>query len=352
MTITTVLLIVIAALLFCLMILLHEFGHFITAKLCGIRVNEFALGMGPKLFKIQKKETLYTLRLFPIGGFCAMEGENGESEDPRAFGSKAVWKRMIVVSAGGVMNILLGLVLMFVVVVQQPAYSSTTIAEFTEDAATQASGLRVDDTFYSIDGYRTYTARDVTYALSMADAADVKVVVLRDGETVTLPHVRLQTQVEDGAVYPVIDFRVYPIGRSVGSVLGQTFSGTVSYTRMVWSSLSGIITGRVSLNSLSGPIGTASAIGQVASASTGVDLMTAINNIILLMVILTINLGIINLLPLPALDGGRLLLLLIEAIRRKPLNPKYEQWIHGAGFLALMIFMVLISVQDILRIFS
>ena len=133
--------------MFCAIILLHEFGHFITAKLCGIRVNEFALGMGPKLFQFQKGETTYSLRLLPIGGFCAMEGENGDSEDPRSFGSKAVWKRMIVVTAGAAMNILIGIVLMFVVVVQQPVFTSTTIAEFADGALTEQAGLQVGDTF-------------------------------------------------------------------------------------------------------------------------------------------------------------------------------------------------------------
>lgn len=350
--ITTVILIVVAVLLFCLIILLHEFGHFFTAKLCGIRVNEFALGMGPKLLKFKKGETLYSLRLFPIGGFCAMEGENGDSADPHAFGNKPVWQRMIVISAGAAMNILLGFIMMFVVVVQQPMYTSTTIAEFADGAATQEAGIQVDDTFYAIDGYRTYTARDVTFALSMADANNMQITMVRNGEKITFDHVQLQSNVVDGHIYPIVDFKVYPVARTAGNVLSRTFTNTASYTRMVWSSLSAIVTGRVGINSLSGPIGTASAITQVASASAGAGLAEAINNIILLMVIITINLGIVNLLPLPALDGGRLLFLIIEAIRRKPLNPKYERWIHAAGFAALMLFMVLISIQDILRIFQ
>lgn len=352
MTITVVLLIVIAVLLFCLIVLFHEFGHFITAKLCGIRVNEFALGMGPKIFQFKKGETTYSLRAFPIGGFCAMEGEDGDSDDPKAFSSKRVWQRMIVVTAGAAMNILLGLILMFIVVVQQPVYTSTTIAAFKDGAATENAGLQIDDAFYAVDGYRTYTARDVVFAFSMAEADDVSLTVVRDGEKITLDHVRLKTNVVNGRVYPVVDFQVYPISRTVGSVFGQTFSNTVSYTRMVWSSLSAIVTGRIGFDSLSGPIGTASAITQVAESSAGQQLSTGINNILLLMVIITINLGIINLLPLPALDGGRLLFLIIEAIRRKPINQKYERWIHAAGFLVLMAFMVLISIQDIVRIFQ
>lgn len=344
--------ILIAFFLFCIIILIHEFGHFFTAKLCGIRVNEFALGMGPKLFQFKKGETLYTLRVFPIGGFCAMEGENGDSEDRRSFGNKPIWQRMIVLAAGAFMNIVLGFILMFIVVVQQPVYTSTTIAEFSEDAMTQSAGLQVDDTFYSIDGYRTYTARDVTFALSMANSNDMEITVVRDGEKITFEHVRLKSEVIDGTIYPQVDFRVYPIQRTVGNVITNTFTNTASYTRMVWSTLSAIVTGRISITNLSGPIGTASAITQVASSSASAGFATAVNNLILLMVVITINLGIVNLLPLPALDGGRLLFLLIEAIRGKPINPKYEGWIHAAGFVVLMLFMVLISIQDIFRIFQ
>jgi regulator of sigma E protease len=347
----TVILIILAVVLFCLIILFHEFGHFITAKMCGIRVNEFALGMGPKLFRFQKGETTYSLRLLPIGGFCAMEGENTNSDDPRAFGSKPVWKRMIVVSAGAVMNLLLGLIMMFIVVVQQPTYSSITIARFDDDALTEQAGLQVDDTFYAVDGYRTYTARDVTFALSMADANDVSITVMRNGEKLTFDHMQLKSTVVDGSIYAQVDFQVYPVERTFANVFSRTLNNTISYSRMVWSSLGAIVTGKLSINDLSGPIGTASAVTQVATASAGSGLVTGINNILLLMVIITINLGIVNLLPLPALDGGRLLFLIIEAIRRKPLDAKYENWVHGAGFLLLMAFMVLISVKDLFGIF-
>ena len=348
----TVVLIILAFLLFCLIILVHEFGHFFTAKLCGIRVNEFALGMGPKLFQWKRGETVYSIRLLPIGGFCAMEGENGTSDDPRAFVNKAAWKRIIVVSAGAAMNIILGFVMMFIVVVQQPVYTSTTIAAFEENALTESSGLQVGDTFYSIDGYRTYTTRDMTFALSIADANDINMTVVRDGEQLTFEHLRLKSSVVDGKIYPRVDFKVFPIERTFGNVITRTFTETASFTRMVWSSLGAIVTGKVGISSLSGPIGTASAITQVAASGNGTDWVQGINNILLLMIIITINLGIINLLPLPALDGGRLLFLIIELIRRKPINQKYEGWIHTAGFIALMLFMVLISIQDILHIFQ
>ena len=164
--IINILLIIFAVLLFEFIILSHEFGHFITAKLSGIRVNEFALGMGPKLIHFKRGETEYSLRAFPIGGFCAMEGEDESSDDPRAFGNKAVWKRILVVVAGAVMNILLGAVLMMVITGQQSVFSSTTVAEFTENSLTKQSGLRAGDEVVSINGYRVYTDRDMSFALA------------------------------------------------------------------------------------------------------------------------------------------------------------------------------------------
>ena len=158
-----VLLVIIAVLLFGLIVFIHEFGHFFTAKLSGIKVNEFAIGMGPTLLKFQKGETQYSLRLFPVGGFCAMEGEDSESEDQSAFGNKPVWKRIIVVTAGAAMNILLGVVLMMILLGQQPAFSSTTIAKFMEGSALQAAGLQTGDQFYSVNGYRTYVDRDFRF---------------------------------------------------------------------------------------------------------------------------------------------------------------------------------------------
>lgn len=348
---TTVLLILIAVLLFCLIIFVHEFGHFITAKLCGIQVNEFAIGMGPRLFKFGKKETVYSLRLLPIGGFCAMEGEDKSSENPRAFGNKAVWKRMLVVCAGGIMNILLGFVMMFVYLVQQPAFPSTTISAFSEDSALEQAGAQVGDTFYSMDGYRIYTTQDLGFALASCDPSSVELVMLRGGERVTLSGVKLHTRFSGDQVVATVDFKVLPIKKTFGTLLGQTFATTVSNVRTVWGSLFGIVTGRISLNNLAGPVGTASAVTQAAASGLSAGFGAAVNNILWVMIIITVNLGIVNLLPLPALDGGRFVFLIIEGIRRKPINPKYEGWVHAAGFALLIGFMVLISIKDIIGLF-
>ena len=344
--------VIIAVLLFGFIIFIHEFGHFMTAKLSGIRVNEFAIGMGPTLFRFQKGETTYALRLLPIGGFCAMEGEDEDSDDEGAFNNKPVWKRILVVVMGAVMNIVLGLVLMMILLVQQPAFSSTTIAEFQEGAATQAAGLQVGDTFTKVDGYKITTDRDLSFALATANPDAVDIEVSRDGQTLTFEDVKFNTRDNDGTKVLMLDFYVNPIPKNVGTLITKSFQDTASTVRMVWYSLAGLVTGKFGLNDVAGPVGTANAIGQAASAGLESGFGDAVNNILYMMMIITVNLGIVNLLPLPALDGGRLVFLIIEGIRRKPVNPKYEGWVHAAGFALLMAFMLLITFSDVLRLFT
>ena len=341
-----------AVILFGLIVFVHEFGHFFTAKLSGIKVNEFALGMGPKLIRFQKGETQYSLRLFPIGGFCAMEGEDEASDDVRAFGNKPVWKRLIVVVAGAVMNVVFGFLLMLILLVQEPMFATTEISQFTENAATQAAGLEVGDRFYSIDGYRIYTDRDLSFALALADPNAVDLEVVRNGEILSFPDTKFATAEHEGTEILALDFYVSPQEKTVWSLLQKTGAETVSTARMVWSSLIGLVTGRFGLKDVAGPVGAAQAISQAASAGLASGFGTAVNNILMMMVIITVNLGIVNLLPLPALDGGRLLFLLVEAVRRKPINPKYEGWVHAAGFILLIAVMLLVTFNDIVRLIT
>lgn len=343
---------IIAVLLFGLIIFLHELGHFVTAKLSGIRVNEFALGMGPTIFHFERGETKYALRLFPIGGFCAMEGEDEESDDERAFGNKPVWKRILVVAAGAIMNLVLGLLLMAIIVVQQPTYASTTISQFTENSALEAAGLEAGDRFVSIDGYSINGDRDLSFALGLANPESVDIVVDRNGERITFENVRFNTVEQNGQQVLSMDFYVEPIQRSFGSVIQKTFADTWSMVKMVWISLVGLVTGRFGLNEVAGPVGVAQAITQAAVVGLETSFWAALNNILLMMVVITVNLGIFNLLPLPALDGGRLVFLIIEGIRRKPINPKYEGWVHAAGFVLLIGIMVLVAFNDIARLFN
>ncbi len=346
------LLIIIGILLFELIVFVHEFGHFITAKLSGVRVNEFALGMGPKLLKLQKGETLYSLRLFPIGGFCAMEGEDEESDDSRAFNNKPVWKRMIIVVAGAFMNILLGFVLMMITLIPNQYFASTTIAVFA-DEATSSEKLQVGDEIKYIDGYKIDTSTDLSFALATADSNKMDISVIRDGEYIELSDVEfLTTESDDGTVTIQLDFKVLAIENNFGTLISQTFKSTVSTVRMVWASLIGLLTGQFGLNDVAGPIGMTSAVSEAVGSGLSSSFWDGLDNLIYLMMVITVNLGIVNLLPLPALDGGRFLFLLIELIRRKPIKREYEAYVHAAGMFLLFAFMILISINDVVRIFS
>lgn len=344
--------ILIAILFFGFMVFIHEFGHFFMAKLCGIRVNEFALGMGPTLFHKQGKETRYSLRLLPIGGFCAMEGEDQESADERSFFRKPVWKRFLVIVMGAVMNILFGLVLMMIILGQEAAFSSTTISQFEPNSALQAAGLQRGDEFVSVDHYRIYGDRDLSFALATANPDSVDLQVVRDGKLLNFDDVKFNSRTAEGKKYLSLDFYVMPIEKNFGTLITKSVQDTVSTVRMVWYSLVGFITGKFGFNDVAGPVGAASAVNQAVTAGLSQSFLAGLNNIFYMMMVLTVNLGVINLMPFPALDGGKLLFLILEAIRRKPIKQKYEGWVETAGFCLLMGFMVLVTYSDILRLIT
>ncbi len=345
------LLIVIGVLLFGFVIFFHELGHFLMAKASGIRVNEFSIGMGPRLFGFRRGETDYSLRLLPIGGYCAMEGEDEESDDERAFGNKSVWRRILVVVAGGLFNIILGFLLMIILVAPQQVNATTTIAKFAEGSRLEAAGAQVGDRIVEIDGYSIFTSSDLSFGLSMADPDAVSIKVERDGEKVDLGTFALAAQTtESGRQVVSMDFWVEPEQRTFLGVIGRSAADTFSMARMVVESLKGILTGRFGFNDLAGPIGTAQAISQVASEGLENSFGEALQNILYMIIMITVNLGIVNLLPLPALDGGRLLFLLWEAITRRPVPAKYEGYVHTVGFFLLICLMVAVSAGDIWRL--
>lgn len=344
--------VIIGILVFELIIFLHELGHFMTAKKFGVKVKEFALGMGPKILKFQKGETLYSLRLFPIGGFCSMEGEDEDSDDERAFGKKAVWKRIIIVAAGAIMNILLGLVMMIIVLAPEKYFASSTIAAFSENAPS-SQYLQVGDEIQSINGYGILSSMDMNFAFATAKTPDMSFKVKRNGETLTFDHVQFgTTQSRDGKEIVQLDFKVLAIENNFGNLMGQTFSQSFSTIRMVWASLIGLVTGQFGLNEVAGPVGMTSAISQATAAGLEKSFWDGLSNLLFVMMVITFNLGVVNLLPIPALDGGRLVFLIIEAIRRKPVKPEHEGWVHFIGMILLLLFMVIISINDIIRLFT
>ena len=412
-------------------------------------MNEFALGMGPKIFSFTKGETTYSLRLFPIGGYCAMEGEDEDSDNPRAFNNAKIWKRMIVIIAGAVMNILLGLVLMLITLLPQESFTSTTISQFSPSSFSAVTGLKEGDKIVDINGYAVNTSTDFSFALftlpvSEVDGSELSIykedcafdlyvratelvdedttddqlarlnsrlyeaqhkiagaeskdeaysifseyynilaeaagkekskeipeieirdsrkrfrtdmTVVRDGEKVELKDVdllTLKTSADDDTPQLKIDFYVEPIEKNVGTVISQTFGSTVSVVRMVWGSLIGLIKGQFSINDMSGPVGIASAITEVAGESLRTSgFGSAVSSIVYIMMVITINLGVVNMLPFPALDGGRFLMLLIEWIFRKPVPRKVEAVINTVGLVLLLVLSLVIAVKDVWKIIS
>lgn len=336
--------------IFGLIILVHEFGHFITAKMSGVRVLEFALGMGPILFKWKRGDTVYALKLLPIGGSCTMQGEDEDDEDADeegSFNKAPVGNRILIIVAGAIMNLLLGFVVLIIMVsTQSDLIATRTIHSFEEDIAiSNKTGLQEGDTILAINGRNMFVYDDIVYELVRAKDYKADILVERDGEKVTLEDVAFPTYYDEQTDTEVMmrDFYVYGQEKTFGSVLKESALETVSMARLIFVSLIDLITGRVPLNQLSGPVGIVGIINQ----ATGIGF----HMVLYILAVITINLGVVNLLPLPALDGGRLVFLLFEAITKKRLNPKYEGYIHAIGLILLLVLMLFVTFNDITALF-
>ncbi|MBQ3588735.1 MAG: site-2 protease family protein [Oscillospiraceae bacterium] len=336
--------IIVSVLVFSVVIIIHELGHFITAKRSGIKVNEFSIGMGPQLFGVTKGDTLYALRLFPIGGYVAMEGEDEESDREGAFNSVPVQNRISVVVAGAVMNMLLGFAVLCVLVCGQEAITSRTVSSFYEGAMTQQTGLMVGDEIIAINGRKCYIANDVIYEFARTQNGTADFTVIRNGEKTELENVTFETyEDENGIKQMVIDFTVLPVENNIPNMLKEAFNWTVSIARMVFLSLVDLVTGNVAINQMSGPVGIVSVVSDAVSYG--------IEPVLSILAMITINLGVFNLLPFPALDGGRLVFLLIEFITGRQVPQKYEAAINGLGMLVLLGFMAFVTFSDITKFF-
>ena len=330
--------------IFAVIILIHELGHFTAAKLSGVRVNEFSLGMGPALFRLGKGETTYAVRIFPIGGSVSMEGEDASSQDLRAFCNKKVGIRILIVAAGAIMNLVLGFGILAGVTASQQYVASNTVARFDENASTQQSGLQAGDTILKVNGRSVWVESDIVYELTRDEDGVVDLLVRRDRAKVQLKNVAFAFREQDGEQALVIDFKVLAKEKTVGSVLGYALRKTASTGRIVWLSFGDLLTGRASVHDLAGPVGMTQVVGQVRKIGW--------SSLLTLAAFITINVGIFNLLPIPALDGGRLVFLLIEAIRRgKRINPEYEAYVHMAGFALVILLMIFVTFNDIVGLF-
>ena len=344
--------ILLAILIFGVLIMTHELGHFMAAKLCGVRVNEFSIFMGPALWKKTVGETTYSLRCIPVGGFCAMEGEDEESTDPRAFTSARAWKRILILVAGAAMNFLTGLLVLVVMYSAVAGFSKAEIVDFYPDCPLESEqGLQVGDELYKIDGHRIYLYSDVSLFLSRNTTGVYDLTVRRDGKLVELEDFPMEKRAyeEDGqTVYRYGLYFGYE-DKTVGTVLKNAWYSSLDFVRMVWMSLSDLVRGMVSVKDVSGPVGIVSVIAETGENSETVA--AAALNIAYLAAFIAVNLAVMNLLPIPALDGGRVFLLLVtwvlEKLLRRKINPKYEGYIHAAGLILLLGILALITVKDV-----
>lgn len=334
--------ILIAILFFELIIIVHEGGHFVAARLMKIKVNEFSIGMGPKIFSFTKGETKYSLRWILFGGYCAMEGEDEASDENGSFSKKSVPARMFVVAAGAIMNLILGFLIIVCIICSQNLIGTPTVAKFDENALSAQNGLQVGDTIKSIDGMRVFTSTDVETGLSRSPDSTVDMVVNRDGETVSLS-VTFDMQEYEDQQYINMDFWLLGKEKTVGGVLKNSAETFVSYTRMIFLSVHDLLTGRYGISDLSGPV------GAVSVVSTAVK--TSITSMLRIMALLTINIGLFNLFPIPALDGWRFFLLLGEGIFRKKLPAKWEYVINAVGLVLLLGLMVVVTFSDVTKLF-
>lgn len=349
--------IILAILIFGVLIFTHELGHFLTAKLFGVRVNEFALCMGPALLQKQIGETTYSLRLIPIGGFCAMEGEDEDSDDPRAFTSARPWKRAIILAAGSVMNFLTGLLVLVIMYSTVAGFTTPKIVDFYPECPYHSEeGLQVNDEIVRIDGKRVFIYSDISMLLGRNETGVFDLTLRRDGELVELEDfemVPVPYQEEGETVYRYGLYFGYE-EKTVGTVLKNTWNTALDFARLVWMSLGDLVKGLVSVDDMSGPVGIVSVIAETGSSAESAS--AAAINIAYLGAFIAVNLAVMNLLPIPALDGGRIFFLAItvalEKIIRRKIDPKYEGYIHAAGMVLLLAFIAFVSFKDIWKLIA
>ena len=372
--------VLLTVLIFGILIFVHELGHFLACRIFGVRVNEFAIGMGPKLFSVksEKSGTVYSLRVLPIGGFNNIEDgskdgdEDGEGDSeqiayeaeaplpPDSFLAKSVWKRMIIILAGSFMNLLLGFIIMAVVVLQKDAYASTTFSAFYDPAemdrfasegldmkdfqySAEYKGLKVGDKVIKVGGRRVFTGEDIAYNVFQLGGGEADFTVLRDGKKIVVDNVQFPTAEAEGITFGRTNFYVRPEDKNFVNTVKQAFFGGINYIVQVYDSIVGMVTGKYGIQHMSGPIGVGEVIGQ--AAGLGFAALLSIT------VLLAMNLGVFNLLPIPGLDGGKFIFLLIEAIIRRPLPKKVEEYATMVGMFLLFGLVFIVMFKDIFAIF-
>ena len=328
--------IIYALIIFCLLIFVHELGHFIVAKACGVKVNEFAIGMGPAIFSKQKGETKYSIRVFPIGGYCAMEGEDEDSEEPRALNNQPAWQRACILAAGSVMNFITCVILLIIIAFWMGT-ATTTIDQVAEGSPAEKAGIVSGDTIVSIDGQEIGEWDDLIQSIGYSKEETAEITVERDGKEEVLtvaPEYDKETKRNMIGITPTME---HSFGKSIIGGIKNTGSMTV----MMYQVLKQLFTGEVSVKELSGPVGIVYATNEAAKSG--------IMYVIYLAALLSLNLAIINMLPFPALDGGRLLFLVIRLFTGKRVSDETEGKIHFIGICLLFALMIYVTFNDVIK---
>ena len=379
---------IVSVVMFLVMVSLHEFGHFIVAKMLNFKVDEFSVGMGPAIFKKKKGETQYSIRILPLGGYCKFEGEDeADNTDPRAFSNQKAWKRLLVLLAGGVFNIILGFVLFLVIVPSTSPARTNVIDTVVPHSDIEQVGVQPNDKIIKINGKKINFYNDISlYTQNFKKDEQATVTVLRNGEKIDYSFMPTEqivktTYGENGVQidstingYTTGQFVEYSdkmpkddslVGQSetstryiigftpktkditIFNVWGEALNETEFVVKLVYQSFWQMITGKVGVDQMSGPVGIVSEVNNAVNSGS-YSWLYVLN----LVAILTINLGIFNILPIPALDGGRILFVLIEMIRRKAIPPEKEGIVHAVGMLLLLAFIVFVSFHDIMRLFN
>ncbi len=354
--------IIVAILIFGVLIAVHELGHFLAAKSVGVRVNEFSIGMGPGIFKKQGKETLYSLRLLPIGGYCAIEGEDGSSQEEGSMATKALPARLLILFAGSFMNFVIGFLIVLAIVAiaprmsAEPAYSTTVIGDFMEGFPLESEeGLLPGDRIIGVDGHRINLLSEFSLYMDRRESSEtVDITVIRGGKRVTLDDLPLVLREYEydgvtGLKYGII-FTAKP--QTFFNTFQQAWYNSIYFIKMVWMGLGDLVSGRAALSEMSGVVGAVAAIGEVGAASASVA--EGLLNVFNMGAFIAVNLALMNLLPIPGLDGGHIFTMIVVAAitkitGRKP-NPKVEAYIHAAGLILLLALMAVLIVSDVAKL--
>ena len=345
-----------AILVFGVLIAVHELGHFMAAKACGVRVNEFSIGMGPALWKKQKGETQYSLRLFPVGGFCAMEGEEEDSDDPTALNNQGFWAKLLIFAAGAAMNFIAGLLIILVLYADAQAFYVPVVAGFADGCPLEsADGLQEGDRLLRIDGEKVYVYSDISLLMGLNKTGAFDLLIERNGEVITLRDFTMERREytdQNGKAYTGYGLYFGAEEATLGRKLSYSWNNAMDFARLVRLSLQMLVTGQAGVKDLSGPVGIVSTMTQVGEQAA--TTRAAVENIAYLAALIAVNLAVMNLLPLPALDGGKIFFLVINAVSmqlfKKQIPAKYENYIHFAGLILLLALMAVITFSDVWKL--